>query len=1516
MAIAHPQVPTLWQRFGARVYDMGATVLDGVGQGALWVAKKSVTHVAAPLLSGTVNRIVWPGTVWGAKNLVAPVAGWMGRNVLAPTAAYAFENGVVRPVAYVAPPVINTLQTGGEVAGAMIEAAANGTGQVLEATGNAVATIRDNARPMAAVAAGNIAHGIQEHGPHMIPAIGNGIGRAIKNYGPPVVSTVASGVGYLGVKTLQHVVGPVCLLGLRGAIGAVETAAPYVKNAYNTVAPPLASAAATGISWSAQRVMENAPSPDTVTTEMREVVKNPKRMVHLWQQTPPAVKAVVTAFSPFGWIWKGPYLAKLAWDNAPDTVREPLREMAGHTFDAATQKYPLLGTIAAEAGPMAAQITRTLQGPIVIAGRNVNPLLAAATDPTRSLQITGNHARELIRYSDSAAIAPTLIPDQLPHAEPQDLIRPNPEVAHQPQPAVVAAPHREPVAAPIPLHAPAPLPEPVLEHPDAAPHPAPVAVHVANPHPVSAPSLHSAALPLVEQPPLHEAQPLPIAVAAPVLAGPALRPVIQPAVVINVNPAAVPQEFEDVPPAIGPQARIDATDWRAKADMHLDEFSEKSSYFGLFAYMYYKICKIKEPNNLSLLKLVQEASKPEKPNVWDLFAKQYKLTPKDANWWKCKFFYWRYYKWSSLIPNSVHSFFTKKLADIRSDFSDKDKVQARSDVLEKTLDLFSEYFDAFKRSCKAYVKNCDNPKNLDAGDLDTCKRTAIAQHYNNSLEQLCRDFSSKLVHDSSKVEFFKESKKKPYIGKIISILVAIPEWFLNVVLRIVMRFYVLPPILKDVVDESLDAAKPHRIIFSLALTRFLTAQFQKLKTKMANKQVDMNPLAPIPGTEKLPTVVKKLIEVIALAPHQTDVELKAVFKDLAKGKTGFDAAVQKGIHEGVQKALHLLFEFLTDPKNLEETFANLFEQLNAPFSGNVPLDETGWKKLALEFDDEKKLLKKEAHEVFETIITEAVSDEIDGMQSENAVQSADRAFQAQKNEAQVTFDQLHYLQTRMAEKVARNSGAEANSIHPEITAFAHKMSAFTDKERVHLQLNGLAPAARESIHRALAPLYQGSEQLMVRLKRLSGLQTEFTSHEQIVEELTKLNEEILASVPHRVQNTPSQLLEITPFLSTAVDRISKHLAPDEPIIQDLRTSIAALHEHLEGVVQEQHILDGLESIYPNNDGDLEVQKNGLIYQLGFAIRYRHQPDALREHLPANFKQPVCIEQINEVIELLDPTDQAVLRRKIDEIQNFPRQPIGRDFNELWGELDVIMRNICQKYARNKEVHKAGVERTLAQFSQSVQRKTAAYNHRKETNHRDMVQETNQVTQLIGQIRDGALQVQQQAQSHLSTEQIGLLTGGLGFLSGLIFGPVAGAIVGAGSYLAVNNLGRSKEQVALATVGGAGLAGLAAATLPGAVASIPLVDSLAGPVVNLATSRLGGAVLGAAGAGSAGANLTDGAIGAIRSNVVPEIMKLFENAYEHLVLSRHTSHAALTWGMKSLAPKPASGLGDFFQILVS
>ncbi|HSX10849.1 MAG TPA: hypothetical protein VLF94_03945 [Chlamydiales bacterium] len=909
----------------------------------------------------------------------------------------------------------------------------------------------------------------------------------------------------------------------------------------------------------------------------------------------------------------------------------------------------------------------------------------------------------------------------------------------------------------------------------------------------------------------------------------------------------------EVTRAIPLQALEATMNWKDKAVEHRKNLAKKLSAFSAI-YQMREACGIKEKDNSLLLKMVDKATKEEtKENLWDLFTNHYNLTLSQklrAGW-----VYWSRFQ-TSLISNTVGAYLESFVKNMTEDLTSSDH-RPRLKLIRKLLEQIDEFLNEDMGATKAFALA------VQPDSLDKFRRRAIENNYNNSLEDLCKAFSAKIIDENYRVPFFRRSQKIPILGYVFQFF----EWLVNrLIIQRAMKSAILPAALKSAVENGLEATEPHNVPFALAIARFLNKQLDKLKHSSPT-----TPPAPLPGTEILPGIIKKLQMVIELEPLKTQSELKQKFKEFDEGKGFLDKKIEEGIQEGISEASRFLFDYLNNAAQSGELFANLLELSCAPFSDQT----TDPAALVTEYKKERDKLKKDAGDLFKKTIRESVEKKLTRPKLEAEKKATEQAFLNGQKIATETFGSLRQLCERMAPKIDRSAQAPTpeNNVQADIAIFLQNMQVFANRKELQDRIKGLQKGDRDAIWRLMTPFYEKAVQLEEKVLHLQELQDQYPAHIAVGNKL-KFTKELLESIRNQFHLQPRhQRNPLVETLKKTRDEIGKFLGPQAlPTLQQNSDLIA---KYSESIATEQQVLDALHAFYPPRVEGQHVEQEGLLEQL---LRYEqgiHSP---------GFQPRACLNEVGRLLEFFPPAEQEELRILIGD---------GSDLGGKWARLGALLQRIYERHREIKDRDAAILDEALRTTLEWTEAKIQQYTLLKDQDHVEMQSEMRNISADVVRLHNEAHSwtTQLHLPFTLTSGQakfaytslgaaVGSLGGGLGWLTGGAGGAAMGAFVASTIVSGVRNWRGILDKE------------------PGAAATT--LGSIAfGTGLSYFLPAVGTGALGLAGAYT-GHHAVETLQTDIQDKVVPAVMDLFNNAYDLLVLSPRIPLAAMTRPMQLVA----------------
>lgn len=925
-------------------------------------------------------------------------------------------------------------------------------------------------------------------------------------------------------------------------------------------------------------------------------------------------------------------------------------------------------------------------------------------------------------------------------------------------------------------------------------------------------------------------------------------------------------------------------------DRKLDVLVEKISYFSSLKVIHF-FSGVSESPTAPLLSLVDEASRTNNPSLWGIFTKHYGSKMSLWGRFKAGFMYMILCRVIPIIPKTVDAYFKNILSELRINL--KENGEKRKKFINGLLDDMDNFFEVYNGAAETYAKDKARKGNLNHYRKNAIDLMLPREELNTEKtpEELKMDLYHKLSasivdHFSPKIRF------------------GILENWLNSKIKALLRDQVLPQVFLSISDEGQEATKRHNIPFFLALTKTLTALVSKIQGKLDESSSDSSSLY---GIKNFEGIVKKFLWTIDMADCKTADEVRAKINALAEPETGIDADVRNGIQLGVQKGLAVFFDYLSKQENTEDLFANLFESLQSPFSGHLPMTDKQWAEMAIEYEGAKILLKQAGSSLSKQIVQTAVQDKVRGGNSPEATQRvAQSIFSKHKIRAQETLEELLRVCDTVQEKIqqAKDFCADETSIHSDLASIASILKAYENEERVKItmeqdpppQIATLPSAEQEAILRVLYPVYEGSDQMMDLVLKLQSLQKQHTSSTKITRELRQIREAI-----EEIVSNPS-----IPTALEQINRMKNHFDILETLdpaasdnLRELKELIDAINRSLQQLSKEQKELNALARLQPF-PGTKPGAQQGLIDQLVLSV--------LDKPLPG-FKKWRCMEQIKQNVKIaaFSAVDQQRIFELVEKMSKFNTLPNPRpDFNrEIWEPLSALLNERKSTLDRSQKKAVSLVERSIPRAHQRSSLEETSMHELSQSLWKEM-RETGDLLQSNASNLSNLLeQAQKEILLQPTAAQLGQVGGTLGFVLGLAAGksmaPEVGSAFGAVAAASVANLktlAQGKWVRFSIPVVGAG----AAATIATKFFTKAL-DDLFWPDVSNPMPEMIPILIGAAGASAGleyvGAKMTKRLIDTGVDIAMPKVTKVFDAAYEELLMNDIVINGTIKIMMKQI-----------------
>lgn len=765
-----------------------------------------------------------------------------------------------------------------------------------------------------------------------------------------------------------------------------------------------------------------------------------------------------------------------------------------------------------------------------------------------------------------------------------------------------------------------------------------------------------------------------------------------PPAVIEVGPPAKNISDPEITRAPRLREQIHAINWKAKTEENCEALCREVSALTVLGQMR-KLAGITEKHNVALQRMAGQATKPgETRSLWKIFAEHYNL----SLWQKfcAGFAYWFYYK-TSLITNTVNAYIEAFIGRLQEDLTAPDN---RLKFIRTLLEQTNEFLVEDRRATEAFAR----AKKPGQGDLKDFRMRAIHSYYGGDLKKLCQAFSKKRVEeDAPTVRFFRKFQKIPGLGWISQLL----EWTINrFVIQKIMKSLILPSTLESAIKDGVEATEPDNIAFSLAVTRFINSQLERLRTKLEDTTNPASQPQVLPGTELLPTVINHLMLVLDLEPLKTQPQLRSKLKEIEEKPGLVDKMVEDSLQAGIITGGHYLLEYLDQSAKSQELFASMMELARAPFSSQYK-DQA---MLIAEFEVEKEKLKRTARQIAKRIIYNEVAKLVGGTPSGEILETTKKVFADGQRVLTRTLEELHKQCVEMVKKVEseEQNSTDQNTVKNELASSLQLLQVLATRSELQDPINLLPNAEKEMVWRSLNPLLQKASQIQENLLTLQQQQDDYSNHRAVSSHFQTIHQHT-AYLLDQLTTRPSHFSnQLTRTLQELANQIEHFLKPRAPAVVRLKTHIEQISTLSKSIAHEQQVLHALFTLCPfsENPTDPQPKQKGFLQQL---LDYE-----TRVH-PPGFQPRACREEMKRQLAFFTNTAQKEgeeLRTLLDS---------NGSLTEKREQLMALLQRIWERHTalRNRDVDE--LKRELETTTEWAEDKANKFRQVKDEDHAEM-----------------------------------------------------------------------------------------------------------------------------------------------------------------------------------------------------
>jgi hypothetical protein len=767
-----------------------------------------------------------------------------------------------------------------------------------------------------------------------------------------------------------------------------------------------------------------------------------------------------------------------------------------------------------------------------------------------------------------------------------------------------------------------------------------------------------------------------------------------------------------------------AVNWKNQTNQELNIVIQKATMFSVISLMDSNIDAVKT------FEIVKETHRSHRSLV-DVYMEkvgQNRSFPQRllARW--RHFFYFQ----CNIVPNIINKFMQTFLEKLRSELIQKDGGKNIPLLVDKVLTEASSFLDLYQKATENYQKGIDLQ-----GSRDVHIAYELAKK--QSIKDVCCKFAMTAVREFlPRVPFFERWHNSSFVLlRIIGTsLDRTLGWLFNRMLRKLLQISI-PSVFESIVESSIDATKPSNLPFVVSITEGILDQLRKFRAKIEqSKDSPHEPPHSVPGSEKLPEVVKKLIDVLKLEPCDTRKELQQPSKAKSASIPFLSGEIDKNILDSCIDGCRVFINYFTRQENSEEIFYLMLNLANATFESNTPTTQQEWDDLLIKYESLKQQMRDESRKVFQTVIHSAVNERLQGP-PESHIKELIMKFEAEQ----------HSRSLETAEKLLKND----QSIQAKLVAYQQKeTSSFCDPLDIVEELDKMNEAIdryqslnvlndtkkfpssiQQGIAMAMQPIFSNMNALLDQITYAKKLHKTIQKNNLFSQELNHLHS-LLCSKP-----ADFKILDYKKSLDQ-LHSISSHKEVEHAGFDTWLKELDTTCSDIETDSLTMRTLLALD------------QTNGLLPKLFHATRARINGQSV----------PIRLNDLHEIAEIhnLEATERKELHACI---LAFAASKDHAEMSFQWGKLKEKMTYLFNKhrYRQNKLLNQNKV--LVQQYLQAIDIKTNSL-------HKDLTECTHIMSTIIQNTADYANEIKIQKVESFPTRVISKLGGlppTIGALSG-------------------------------------------------------------------------------------------------------------------------------------------------------
>lgn len=573
------------------------------------------------------------------------------------------------------------------------------------------------------------------------------------------------------------------------------------------------------------------------------------------------------------------------------------------------------------------------------------------------------------------------------------------------------------------------------------------------------------------------------------------------------------------------------TDWKAETNHELQITIQKSSILTIIDYM--------DPtlDEQTALSIVKEVVNHTDTSIYSAYIKT--IGKPLAFFTRARIYcYYFFYSQCGLISDTLHTLMTHFLDKLRSELILKNGGKNLSAFNDRFLIEMSSFLDYYLEAVKDYATTNNVEGSL---EVHISKRLAAKQKIPH--ETICREFAQTYISSLPRIPFFQTLKNSQWalvrmLGKFLDSTIGRP---LNRIIRKKLETTVPSLILSSLTKTCNQPTELNKLPFYISITNGIIEQLKKFQQQQAIDEKTPSPIIHYSESDRLPEVVKKLLEILRLEPYRTQKELREnLNKDTSNDLLSreIDKKTNQNLEERIIDGCRIFLSYISDQRNSEQILCRMLQLSNASlFDSTLPTNPEGWAQLKTQYEACKLEMSYEAKATFQQVIQKSIEERFQASQSADTKQQI-AEFQEAQHVKLIEFAQkLEIIQ----KKIDLDPAYIENGLDQLIAEIESYRNWF-----ILQNIEQFPPSFQQGLEKTMCPVYQKINQILDQINQSKSALREIVLKKNEIDHLALLEKQLKPLATNGVlKESPTDALLKSYFLTIqreySIIRILKEL---------------------------------------------------------------------------------------------------------------------------------------------------------------------------------------------------------------------------------------------------------------------------------------------------------------------------------------------------------------------------------------